>query len=253
MNRSIDNFFDKDSRRREDDFTNDPILRYEQEARQRTIGSLLDGEYRSILDAGCGNGRDFEMYLNHALTVTGIDSSPGMVEEATKKAKCLDKNKLKVLRGNVTQLPNEDGAFDLIVCSEVLEHVPEWKEALVEFHRSLASGGQLIVSTPNKFSAYGLTRYSARAILGSKHPYDRWKSYWELKKALEESGFEIIESRGGCYLPGDICYYQPIKALISPLLGGIGRLEKFMTNRKPFSLLGYSIAIKSQKVSRTER
>jgi len=58
---------------------------------------------------------------------------------------------------------------------------------------------------------YGLRRYPGRLLLDSKHPYDKWKSDSALRDALASAGFVITGTRGSCYLPGDISYYQPFK------------------------------------------
>jgi SAM-dependent methyltransferase len=47
-------------------------------------------------------------------------------------------------------LPHPDGRFDLVVAFEVIEHLKEWREFLLEVRRLLAPGGQFIVSTPNR-------------------------------------------------------------------------------------------------------
>jgi SAM-dependent methyltransferase len=246
---SIGKFFDEASKARDKEFSSDPILGYEQEARQKTIISLLDDHYTDVLDAGCGNGRDFLMLLSHSDRLTGVDLSLPMVERAMNKTRVMSMEmKVRVSSGDITHLNLPDNSFDLVSCSEVLEHVPLWKDAVKEFHRVLKPNGHLIVTTPNVLSMYGLTRYPARAILGSRHPYDRWKNYFTLKKALTQSGFRISAVRGICYLAGDLSYYQPFKAITILFLGIVSRVERRLTRLWPFKYLGYSVAIKGIKV-----
>lgn len=246
--RRTKDFFDRDARSRDEEFSSNRILGYEQDARQEAILSLIKNNYALGLDAGCGNGRDFNMLLQHTQTIIGIDSSQGMVAEARIKAdRTLNGQRIHLSIADVTRLPFQNGSFDFIVCSEVLEHVPNWRKALLEFCRLLKPGSTLIISTPNKLSMYGLTRYPGRLLLGSKHPYDKWKSYFELRSALEISGFEVTGTRGSCYLPGDISYYQPFKWVISHLLNFARLLEKTLSGRQPFKLLGYGIVIKCEK------
>lgn len=245
----VKHFFDHDAGVRDREFQQNPILGYEQMMRQRTISSLIHDDYSVVLDAGCGNGRDFSILLQYAHRLVGIDFSQGMVREAkTKLDNVANKEQISLVVGDVSRLPVSDASFDLVVCSEVLEHVPNWLEALGEFNRVLKPNGELIISTPNKLSMYGLTRYLGRLLLGSKHPYDKWKSYFELRNALKSYGFEVNQAKGACYLPGDIGYYQPFKQVIASCLGIIRFLERtFLSRLLPFKLLGYIIVIKSIK------
>lgn len=244
----ISDFFDQDSGGRDKSFTQDRILGYEQEVRQQTLLSLISDSYLMGLDAGCGNGRDFIILLEHIQTIVGIDFSQGMVAKAKIKAgRVLEGQHIHLAMADVTRIPLRNSSFDFIACSEVLEHVPDWKKALLEFHRLLKPGGMLIVSTPNRISMYGLTRYLGRLLIGTKHPYDKWKSYRELRNALRAAGFEIIDAKGSCYLPGDISYYQPFKSIIVQLLRPFHLLDKTISGRWPFKLFGYGITVKCKK------
>ena len=53
--------------------------------------------------------------------------------------------------GNALLLPFVDGTFDVVVCSEVLEHIPDYKQAVKEITRILKPGGKLAVSVPRKW------------------------------------------------------------------------------------------------------
>ncbi len=250
----IIDFFNQDATERDQKFFSDPILAYEQNARQEAILSLINSHYMIGLDAGCGNGRDFNMLLQHTRNVVGIDFSNKMVSTARIKVdKSPDRRRIDLTIGDVGRLPFRDSLVDLIVCLEVLEHMPGWLQALDEFSRALRPEGELIISTPNKLSIYGLTRYLGRRLFGSGHPYDKWKSYFQLRTALEHAGFTVIGVRGACYLPGDFSYYQPFKQVIIFCLKLIKFLESsFLSNLYPFSLLGYMIIVRSKKEKRPQ-
>ena len=49
---------------------------------------------------------------------------------------------------DITKIPEEDSKFDAVLCTEVLEHVPDPMSALKEFHRLLKPGGELIITAP---------------------------------------------------------------------------------------------------------
>jgi SAM-dependent methyltransferase len=71
------------------------------------------------------------------------------------------------LHGDADSIPAEDGSFDVVVCTQVLEHVPEPLAALREFRRVLRAGGLLIATVPflweeheAPFDYYRYTRYA---------------------------------------------------------------------------------------------
>jgi ubiquinone/menaquinone biosynthesis C-methylase UbiE len=251
-NSEVKTFFSEISFVRDMQFTEHPILGYEQVMRQNAIFSLNNNEHHNLsLDAGCGNGRDFRLMLNNSNRVIGMDFTLDMVRNAKKKITKDLKNKIDLIVGDVTHLPFKNESFSFVLCSEVLEHVPCWQKALKEFERTLFREGSLIISTPNKFSMYGLTRYSGKLLLGSKHPYDKWKSFIELKEALCNSGFKFQSAKGACYLPGDISYYDPFKSLFARFIGTFRFLELGIRDSKPWSYLGYMSVLKGKKTEKT--
>jgi ubiquinone/menaquinone biosynthesis C-methylase UbiE len=76
------------------------------------------------------------------------------------------------LHGTADSIPAEDSSFDVVVCTQVLEHVPEPLQALREFQRVLRTGGALIVTVPflweeheTPFDYYRYTRYGIEYLL----------------------------------------------------------------------------------------
>ena len=54
-----------------------------------------------------------------------------------------------VVHGSIFELPFKDGAFDCVICSEVVEHVPADERVFSELERVLEPGGRLILGTPD--------------------------------------------------------------------------------------------------------
>jgi ubiquinone biosynthesis O-methyltransferase len=102
---------------------------------------------KRVLDAGCGAGYGTAELAEAADSVTGIDIAASAVEYA--RAHYAQPN-LVFEQASVTELPYADGAFDLVVAFEVIEHLENWREFLQEVRRVLAPAGQLMVSTPNR-------------------------------------------------------------------------------------------------------
>jgi SAM-dependent methyltransferase len=102
---------------------------------------------KRVLDAGCGAGYGSAELADVAESVRGIDIAPEAVEYA--RAHYPLRN-VAFEQASCTQLPYADGAFDLVVAFEVIEHLEKWRDFLQEVRRVLTPAGQLIVSTPNR-------------------------------------------------------------------------------------------------------
>jgi SAM-dependent methyltransferase len=105
-----------------------------------------------VLDVGCGEGRHVHASSLEPVEVVGLDLDPGRLRAARDgfhDVVAADaRTSPEFLRGDATSLPFADGAFDVIVCAEVLEHLPDYRSAVAELERVLATGGRLAVSVP---------------------------------------------------------------------------------------------------------
>jgi len=99
----------------------------------------------AFLDAGCCDGR-YLAALAAELPArrAGTDISERILETARTRVDA------DFRQGNLESLPFEDGAFDLVLCSQVIEHVPVAERAVAELHRVLRPGGTLVISTDNE-------------------------------------------------------------------------------------------------------
>jgi SAM-dependent methyltransferase len=102
---------------------------------------------KRILDAACGAGYGSAELAQAGQWVVGLDVSGDAVAHA--RAHYARPN-LAFEQASCCELPHRDGAFDLVVAFEVIEHLEDWRGMLAEARRVLAPGGQFIVSTPNK-------------------------------------------------------------------------------------------------------
>ncbi len=121
------------------DLLNEHLARYTFAAR------LARG--KRVLDAGCGAGYGSAELAHSALSVVGVDRAADAIEFARANYRLPN---LSFEEGSVTSLPHADAGFDLVVAFEVIEHLEQWSDFLLEARRVLSSTGQFIVSTPNK-------------------------------------------------------------------------------------------------------
>lgn len=105
--------------------------------------------------------------------------------------------------------------FDLAICSEVIEHIPESAQAIANLYQALKPGGYLLLTTPNKWSTVELT---ARLLTSPRIARLAQRLYGEpvddlghinrltraqLREQITQAGFLIVEQRSlGFYLPG---------------------------------------------------
>jgi SAM-dependent methyltransferase len=106
------------------------------------------GEAARILDAGCGTGYGTaELALAGVASVTGTDIAAEAVGHARSR---YGSERVRFVQGSCETLPFSEGAFDVLVAFEVIEHLDRWQDLLLEAKRVLKSDGLLLVSTPNR-------------------------------------------------------------------------------------------------------
>jgi ubiquinone/menaquinone biosynthesis C-methylase UbiE len=110
----------------------------------------------TMLDLGCGEGRHIFGLMEKFpdLKCIGLDPHIESLEKAFEGLKFLESisnSKTNFLSGSAYSLPFSDDSFDLVVCSEVLEHLHDYKDAIKEINRVLKPGGQFLASVPAEF------------------------------------------------------------------------------------------------------
>jgi ubiquinone/menaquinone biosynthesis C-methylase UbiE len=97
-----------------------------------------------VLEVGCGAGHVLERF--EGVMRTGIDLSAGMLTRIRRRLG----DAVTLARGSADALPFADGAFDVVVCTEVLEHVPDPAGVVAELMRVAGPAGRVVVSIPNE-------------------------------------------------------------------------------------------------------
>lgn len=252
-NRSdIASFFDEMSVGRNEKIKANPIVDYEQHVRSVIVLKLLDARPGEIiLDIGCGNARDILQILSSGAKVVGIDISEGMVSAAKKDLAACGIDQVMLQVGDATTLPFPDRRFDKILCSEVIEHIPDAQKALTEMWRVLKPGGSVVLSTPNPMSWYGFERYIVwQGILRRKwnHPLDQWRSMASLKRMVLNAGFSPSQKAGACYVPGFLVTYFVLPRFAQrALLKCVALIEPLAS--RLFPGMGYMGCLKGTKVA----
>jgi SAM-dependent methyltransferase len=163
-----------------------------------------------IVDVGCGDGMCTELTaeLAHEHHVAGVDWASAPLKQAAERG-------LTLVRGSLdTGLPFASGSVDVVILSEVVEHLVDPDGGLAELYRVLRPGGHLVLSTPNLaawfnrglllagvqpiFSEVSLRRVYGRpgqVVAGHLRLYTRRA----LAGFLADLGFTGIRISGACY------------------------------------------------------
>jgi len=111
-----------------------------------------------LLDIGCGSGRHTcEAYRLEGIVAVGADLNIEDLRQARRRLEFHDKlgehggGGWCLTAADVRRLPFPDDHFQAVVCSEVMEHIPDHDQALAELVRVLKPGGHLVVSVPRYF------------------------------------------------------------------------------------------------------
>jgi len=134
-----------------------PLARWLRDEAKRAHDEL--GGYR-LLDVGCGPKPYESFFAPYAVSYVGVDPVDNPRAE---------------LRGPVEDLPVDDGTFDVVLCSQVLEHCDDPARAVSELYRVTAPGGRLLLST------HGVQVYHPSPV-----DYWRW-THAGLEKVLREN------------------------------------------------------------------
>lgn len=153
-----------------------PGSRLALEGRWRLFGKAIDTWIQSedapppsikVLDAGCGdgiNGAVLKRLFNQRAfncEIVGCDYN------STRLSRAQSQGYERILQADLLQLPFEDNEFGLILCSHVLEHIPQDEACLRELKRVLKPNGLLILAMPNEgcLMAYIRNHFFQRSII----------------------------------------------------------------------------------------
>ena len=164
----------------------------------------LDG--KSVLDVGCGGGILSEGMASRGAKVTGIDMGEAPLEVA--RLHLLESGLDVEYRQTTAEAMAEEqpGAFDIVTCMEMLEHVPDPGSVVAACARLVKPGGMVCFSTINRnpksylFAIVG-AEYVLRMLPKGTHEYAKFIRPSELARWARDAGLEVEDLTGMTYNP----------------------------------------------------
>jgi dolichol-phosphate mannosyltransferase len=162
-----------------------PVQRYWQRTRYAIVTGYVQ-DYERGVDVGCGSS----VILDSLPGVVGVDISH-------KKLRFL-KGHLRqpLVRADIRCLPFASAAFDLLICSQVIEHVESDLRIFEEFRRLLKPGGTLILGTPDYAKlAWRITEWFYKRLAPGAYGDEHITHFTlqSLTQLLADHGFHILE------------------------------------------------------------
>jgi demethylmenaquinone methyltransferase/2-methoxy-6-polyprenyl-1,4-benzoquinol methylase len=152
----------------------------------RDAFATADRDVERVLDLAGGSGR-VARTLAHADIATPVvcDVSPGMLRQARAHA--------AVVRGDAGRLPFADGAFDAVICTDALHHLPDAPAAVRECARVLAPGGVFVLIDFDPERLLGRAVELGEGAIGMASTF---RTREDAAALLHDAGFETTVERG---------------------------------------------------------
>jgi ubiquinone/menaquinone biosynthesis C-methylase UbiE len=210
-------------------------------AQQPVIRDFLPSSAERALDAGAGSGEYARrLLLPRARRLVALDIGEHSLARLRSRLAATDAHRCRLVAGSVESVPCQDHAFDLVLCSEVLEHCEEDRGVLRELARVMRPGGTLVIAVPVPPAPYP----------DAMHVRDGYTAE-ALSELLEEAGFQVLEHR--------YCMFRWSRAALRlriwagrhlrlPLpLMGIVHLERWLMNGRGAEALPFDLVIRAAK------
>ena len=218
------------------------VWRFGQERRLNLIRKHVPLEGKRILDVGCGLGVYVRRLRGFSDAVCGVDVDEERITEGSQ-----DLPSLQVAPAE--HLPFPDGSFDVVLLNEVLEHVQDDRQAILETYRVLAPEGRMVLFVPNRlypFETHGF--YAGKRYIFGNIPLinylpDRIRDrFCPHVRAYTRRGLtNLFNDLSGRFVVNTTIYpgYDHI-SVRRPTLGRLLRTATYNLERSPLCRLGLS-------------
>jgi len=225
--------------------------------RMRLMDCVLKTNFRHglMLDIGSNIGELVEIYRKHSSGLVLCDRDYFFLNGA-RISNSGSKN-IKLVSGNLRELPFKKDTFDAVVTLQTLEHLvrDEQARAVSDIIRVAKPGSYIYISMPNRFSLAGLEGKIIQLFVKG-YRWDAWDtdhkyihSSWEFVNFLKGTGrdaIDIVSVHGSYFLPGSIIIRMPL--WLQGILGFLSYLfGRYLGYLFPFCCIGFTTMITFRK------
>jgi len=166
---------------------------------------------KKCLDAGCGLGYFSKAILGYKpAALSANDLSPNLVKRLSEKYPVVHCFVADILKLPETLL---EKTFDVVVCSDVIEHTSDPMQAVKKLTKAVAVGGLLSISVPNRRWLWLLRLAQTLGIRKNYQGWENWVYPRDFRVWIEQEGFEILRTEGIHTIPFKIFPKKPLRFL----------------------------------------
>src|SRR4051812_2292394 len=216
----------------------------------RHVLPVVDWRGKRVLEVGCGNGFLAPHLRNLGATFVGEDIAVSALQKLLRSNSDGDSG----AASDGTALPFADRSFDVVICMEVFEHIPNHAALVEECFRVCREAGFVIFSCPNYLNAFGILKLMANSGAKWARRYlnhqiiDRTTTAVSLRHAVEQLG-DVVLQRGVRLHPP---FFEQLDYRLAPgnrLLkanDALFRLEDAFGDRSPLNYMGLHTIVVSR-------
>ncbi|HEX5030736.1 MAG TPA: methyltransferase domain-containing protein [Candidatus Eisenbacteria bacterium] len=212
--------------------------------KKRMVKWVKPGAGHAILDVGCGAGyflnliRERYRQEGQEPLIVGIDISAHQVSYMAERMHKEGAPRVIAATANGEFLPFADEAFDLVTCSEVIEHIRNPKRALEEMRRILKPTGMLLLSTPSMSAQKGwslillpatalvkfVTRYKSKHSVPESYDVPWYAK--EFRATVSSAGVRIHDFEYNAVIPHPYHFIFLPRPLVRPAVAFFGVVDR---------------------------
>jgi len=148
-----------------------------------------------VIDVGCGEGFLLREIQN-AINIVGIEISITALRRAKEILK--DRSEIDIIKADGQEMPISSETFDVVLCSEMLKHLPDPRIVLKEINRILKHDGRLVISVPNEKRAQQFLKtarmFGLSGIVEGVSTKGKITNEWHLQEANKEWIYDICKN-----------------------------------------------------------
>jgi len=176
------------------------------------------------LDLGCGSGWFSNRALERGACVTSLDISISLAQITHSRTQ-----QAPVVTADAIRSPLASGRFDLIISSEMLEHLERPERGIQEIARLLAPGGAVVLTTPNRRWLW-LVNLATKIGLRPFAGHENFLGFDEIHEMMQKVGLVVEVHTGFHPWPFQLAPLQPLSRRVD-IRHGSGRWGRWMINQ----------------------